>query len=246
MRIARIATPSGPVFATGPEGGWVPIEDPFAAFQTGRPPRAIGDAIADAVLLAPVAPTLVVGIAQPADPGGQVRAWLKSPRTVVPSGVDVPLRRDAGRPAAEGEVAVVIGRSTSGLTAANAHEFALGVTAVNDVSNPDRGAPDERNFEVKGGTGYTPLGPWIETAADFARVTLTLAIDGVERVRTGSDELPASIADCLAYVAHWIELGPGDVVMCGAPRAAVAIDVRPGGTVVEVDVAGARLTTRFV
>lgn len=239
MRIARIGTTDGPAWAAWDGAAWRAIDDPLAA---GSPASAGEGAVLDGPLLAPVQPTVLIGIAHNAPETGQqpIQAWLKSPRTVVASGAPVRLRRDAGQQVAEGEIAVVIGRSTRGLTRANAHESVLGVTAVNDLSSPDRAAHDPRNFESKAGEGFTPLGPWIETDVDLDRIGLAVRIDGVERARTSSAELPSSIAECLAYVATWMELGPGDVVMTGAPRSNVAIEP---GALVEVDVAGMTLAT---
>ncbi len=70
---------------------------------------------------------MIVGIAQngPAHVS-PVQAWLKSPRTVTAGGVDVVLRRDAGGQVAEGEIAVVIGRPTRGLTAQTAQATGSG------------------------------------------------------------------------------------------------------------------------
>lgn len=240
MRIGRVETPAGIAHVREDGDRWIPIEDPYQAFADGRAPADIGDAVTGE-LLAPAAPVVVVGIAQNG-PGhiAPVQAWLKNPRTVVPSGVTVRLRRDAGTTVAEGEIALVIGRETAGLTAENAHEYVLGVTAVNDLSSPDRADIDPRNFESKSGAGYTPLGPWIETDAGIDDVPLVLRVDGEPVVETGSSELPVSIRDCLAYIASWAPFGPGDVVMTGAPRALTPI--APGATV-EVDVAGVVLNT---
>jgi 2-keto-4-pentenoate hydratase/2-oxohepta-3-ene-1,7-dioic acid hydratase in catechol pathway len=240
MRIARLDLGGVAAHVREDAGLWIPIEDPYVAMSAGRAPADIGDAV-DGVLLPPAAPTVVVGIAQNG-PGhaSPVQAWLKSPRTLTASGRTVRLRRDAGTTVAEGEIAVVIGRDTSGLTAADAHLFVLGLTAVNDLSSPDRGALDPRNFESKSGDGYTPLGPWIDTSADIDTATLTLSIGGVERARTGTSELPVSIRECLAYVASWTRLGPGDVVMTGAPHSSAP--VLPGEEMT-VQVDGVRLVT---
>ncbi|MDF2509967.1 MAG: hypothetical protein K0Q52_3826, partial [Microbacterium sp.] len=194
-------------------------------------------------VVAPVDPLVIVGIAQNG-PGhvSPVQAWLKSPRTVVGSGAEVALRRDAGSQVAEGEIAVVIGRTTHGLTARNAHEYVLGVTAVNDLSSPDRARLDPRNFESKSGEGYTPLGPWIDTEAGIDDVDLEVEVDGLLAARTGSRQLPMSIRECLAYVASWSVLGPGDVVMTGAPHSQAP--VRPGQSVT-IRVAGIELVTAF-
>lgn len=221
--------------------GPVPIGSPFAAFASGTLPVDTGAPRGDAVLLAPADPGVLVGIAQNGpDHVAPVQAWLKSPRTVVASGVAVRLRRDAGRTVAEGEIAVVIGRDTAGLTAQTAERYVLGVTAVNDLSSPDRATVDVRNFESKSGIGYTPLGPWIDTAADIDRVALRLEIDGAAVAETDAAALPVPIRDCLAYVASWTPLGPGDVVMMGAPFSAG--EVRPGQRM-DVVAGAVRLTT---
>jgi 2-keto-4-pentenoate hydratase/2-oxohepta-3-ene-1,7-dioic acid hydratase in catechol pathway len=239
MRIGRIETPDGIVFVREEGRERIRIEDPYAAFAAGRTPADLG--AVTGTLLAPSAPLVVIGIAQNgpahADP---VQAWLKSPRTVVASGVAVRVRRDAGATVAEGEIAVVIGRTTEGLTAQNAHEYVLGITAVNDLSSPDRAVRDPRNFESKSGAGYTPLGPWIDTALDIDDVDLALEVDGAVVARTGSGELPVPIRDCLAYLAAWSPLGPGDVVMTGAPHS--QHPVAPGQEVAVI-VGGVRLET---
>lgn len=243
MLIGRVRAAGSDRFVRAEGDSLVPIEDPFVAFAAGREPADAGTAVTGQQL-APVVPTLVIGIAQNG-PGhhSPVQAWLKSPRTVTASGTVVTLRRDAGTPVAEGEIAVVIGRDTAGLTAENAHEYVLGVTAVNDLSSPDRGVFDPRNFESKAGEGYTPLGPWIDTTTGIDDVALTLEVDGETVVETGSYDLPSSIRACLAYTASWMTLGAGDVIMTGAPVAQTP--VQPGQTVT-VRVAGVELVTPTV
>lgn len=240
MRIGRIRTAGGMRWVRADGRRLVPVSDPFVALAEGNEPADEGAPVAGEAV-SPVDPLVVVGIAQNG-PGHAfpVQAWLKSPRTVVPSGTTVVLRRDAGATVAEGEIAVVIGRPTRGLTAANAHEYVLGVTAVNDLSSPERTEGDPRNFESKSGEGYTPLGVWIDTDADIDDVGLSIAVDGEEVAATGSRELPVAIREYLAYVAAWSPLGPGDVIMTGAPRSQAP--VRPGQTVT-VRVAGVELVT---
>lgn len=244
MRIARLATPEGPRTVRIDADRFVPVADPYADFVAGRAIPDAGDPLTGE-LLAPCVPTVVVGIAQNG-PGhaSPVQAWLKSPRTVVGPDAVVRLRRDAGQTVAEAEIAVVIGRSTAGLTARTAHEYVLGITAVDDVSSPDRSTSDPRNFESKSGAGYTPLGPAIETGWTLDDdLPLALVVDGVIRAETSARRLPVSLRDCLAYVAGWSELGPGDVVMMGAPFSQAPIRA---GENVEVVVGDLRLRTATV
>ncbi|WP_307451394.1 MULTISPECIES: fumarylacetoacetate hydrolase family protein [Microbacterium] len=223
------------------DGRFVPITDPYAAFAAGAEPQDAAAPV-DGELAAPCTPTVVVGIAQNG-PGhaSPVQAWLKSPRTVTATGREVSLRRDAGQTVAEAEVAVVIGRDTTGLTAETAHAYVLGITAVNDLSSPDRSVFDPRNFESKSGEGYTPLGPWIDTDLSIDDdLPMALLADGVERAETSSAALPMSLRECLAYVAGWTTLGPGDIVMMGAPFSQAPIHA---GETVEVVIGPLRLRT---
>lgn len=241
MRIARLETADGVrTVRRDDDGAWIPVADPYAAFADGRSAADAGESVTGR-LLAPVVPRVVVGVAQNG-PGhaAPVQAWLKSPRTVTGSDESVRLRRDAGTTVAEAEVAVVIGRDTTGLTAADAHEYVLGITAVNDLSSPDRSILDPRNFESKSGVGYTPIGPWIDTELSLdADMPLALLVDDEPIAQTSAAYLPVSLRDCLAYVAGWTPLGPGDVVMMGAPFSAAPI--RPG---VRVDVVVADMHLR--
>lgn len=243
MLIGRIRTSDGITHVRVEGDSLVPISDPYEALADGRTPRDHSDASPreSATVLAPSVPFVVVGIAQngPGHPS-PVLGWLKSPRSVVGSDEVVRLRRDAGTTVAEAEIAIVIGRETQGLTAENAHEYVLGVTAVNDLSSPDRGEWDPRNFESKSGEGYTPLGPWIDTAASIDTVTSHLAIDGVIIAETSAADLPISVRDTLAYLATWTTLGPGDVVMTGAPFTGAPIEP---GVLVEVRVGDVILRT---
>ncbi|MCM3661728.1 fumarylacetoacetate hydrolase family protein [Georgenia satyanarayanai] len=227
MRIGR-AVLDGTVRHVRFDGDVVrPVGDPYVAFTEGRRPHDDGEAVpaAGLRLLPPTVPTVLVGIAQnrgTSEHPSPVQAWLKSPRTVVAHGEPVRLRRDAGRAVMEAEVAVVIGRDTGSpegpdLNEGNAHEFVLGVTAVNDISYPDRSTLDPRNFESKGGDGSTPLGPWIDTAASLDTGLLALELDGTRVCATTVEAMPVPVRESLAYVARWLRLGPGDVVMAGAP-----------------------------
>jgi 2-keto-4-pentenoate hydratase/2-oxohepta-3-ene-1,7-dioic acid hydratase in catechol pathway len=237
MLIGRVRTADGVRWVNGDLEG---VEDPFAALAAGRKPRVTGPRV-EGEMLAATDPTVIVGIAQNGpEHRSPVQAWLKSPRTVVVSGEEVALRRDAGATVAEGEICVVIGRDTAGLTAADAHEYVLGVTAVNDLSSPDRTQWDPRNFESKSGAGYTPLAAWIDTDAGIDDVALTVAVDDAVVAGTDSGELPMTIRQCLEYVASWTPLGPGDLVMTGAPHSQAP--VAPGQTVT-IRVAGVELVT---
>lgn len=230
MRIARLKTAEGPQHAVERNGSWDHIVDPFV-----NPPTYTGGATpdAEAVFLAPVRPAVVLGIAHNRTLNNHplpIQAWHKSVHTVAAPGDQVAAARGRGTVNVEGELAVVMGKRATELTVRNALEHVLGYTCVNDVTNVDQGAVDERNFQGKAGGNYTPLGPWIETEIpDPDLVGIDVCVNGVVRAKSGSFNLPSSVAECLVYVTSWLTLEPGDIVMTGAPGTAVG--VQPGDRV---------------
>ncbi|MBT2515015.1 fumarylacetoacetate hydrolase family protein [Arthrobacter sp. ISL-30] len=230
MRIARLQTMSGPTHAVSADGAWQHIEDPFAETLsfTGAETAA-----RDAIFLAPVRPAVVLGIAHNLtnnDHPLPIQAWHKSVHTIANPGDGITASRGVGTVNVEGELAVVIGKRAANLTAENVLDHVLGYTVVNDVTNVDQGLHDEKNFQSKAGINYTPLGPWIETElVDPDNVPTEVSINGRVEARSGSFNLPSSVADCLVYVTSWLTLEPGDVVMTGAPNTFVA--VKPGDRV---------------
>lgn len=230
MRIARISTPAGPQYAVANDGGWDHIADPFREQL-----RYTGGTTTDsgATFLAPATPAVVIGIGHNRTLNDHVlpiQAWHKSVHTVAPPEAAIVAARDRGTVHAEGELAVVIGRTAANLTAENALEHVFGYTCVNDVTNVDQNAVDERNFQGKAGVNYTPLGPWIETELpDPEQLAIDVYVNGTARATSGTFNLPSSVVDCLVYVTAWLTLEPGDVVMTGAP--ATAVPVQPGDQV---------------
>lgn len=231
MRVARIVMPDGAryVVARSSAAGieeWAVIEDPFATplvFTGDRAP------VAGTPLLAPVVPTVVIGIAHNKSNNDHhlpIQVWHKSVRSIAGPGDVVPIRGDIGGVNVEGELAVVIGKRAHRLTLENALDAVFGYTIGNDVTNVDQVAVDEKFFQVKSGLNYSPIGPWIETeVGDPDDVSITVAINGEVAARSGTDNLPSSVAECLVYATAWLELGPGDVVLTGAPRTFVPASV---------------------
>lgn len=225
MQRARIATEGGPRYAVARGDGWAVVEEPFATdlSLTGEVVPRDG-----AHLLAPVEPVLVVGIAHNKalrDHALPMQAWLKSPREVVGPSAPIVRMRDIGQVNVEGELAVVMAREARHLTLENALDHVLGYTIGNDVTNLGRVPIDEKNFEPKAGENYMPIGPWVETdISDPDSLAITVSINGEVRAESGAFNLQSGVAECLVYVTRWLTLGPGDVVLTGAPATFLPVE----------------------
>jgi len=136
---------------------------------------------------------------------------------------------------AEGELAVVIGTTARHLTAADALDAVLGYTVANDVTARDLQQSDPLWTTAKGQDGFTPLGPWIETDLDALDVEIVVSHNGRALRGASTRDLARDVVEVLVHVTLFLTLGPGDVVLTGAPGECARI--RPGDDVA-ITVAG--------
>lgn len=225
MRIARIATGHGPRAVIAEGDRWAEIADPFAdtpsftgTFHRANPAR----------LLAPVQPRVVLGMAHngAGDRGLPRQAFLKSARTVVGPAGEIVLDERLGQVNVEGELAVVIRRTCRHLTPAQVPEAVLGYTIGNDVTAVEQVPLDEKMTQSKNGDGFTPLGPWVETELDDSAVPITVRVNGHVVAEASTAQLAWNVTEQLVYLTRYLTLGPGDVVLTGAP--ATFAPVKPG------------------
>ncbi|MFE4470462.1 fumarylacetoacetate hydrolase family protein [Leifsonia sp. NPDC056824] len=165
-------------------------------------------------------------------------SYFFKPASSVAASGDV-LERPAGTEllAFEGEVALIIGRSTRRVSPDEGWAAVSGITAANDFGLYDLRAADKgSNVRSKGGDGFTPLGPAIIPAAavDPGAVRVRTWLNG-ELVQDGtSDDLLFPFGRLVADLSQLMTLEPGDVILTGTPAGSSV--TQPGDTVeVEVD-----------
>ncbi|MEV4187262.1 fumarylacetoacetate hydrolase family protein [Streptosporangium canum] len=145
----------------------------------------------------------------------------------------------------EGEVAIVIGRTTRNISPAEAGDHIAGYTVGNDYGLHDFRDTDAGSMlRVKGSDTLCPLGPGLVTDWDFRGKRLRTLVNGTVVQDGSTDEMEWDMHYLVADIARTITLNPGDVLLSGTP--ANSRPVRPGD-VVEVEVEGlGRLTNHIV
>lgn len=162
--------------------------------------------------------------------------FFKPASSVSASGAD--LERPAGTEllAFEGEIALIIGRTTRRVSPEDGWAAVSGVTAANDFGVYDLRAADKgSNVRSKGGDGFTPLGPDVIAASAVAPDALRVRtwLNG-ELVQEGTtDDLLFPFGQLVADLSQLLTLEPGDVILTGTPAGS---SVTQPGDVVEVEV----------
>ncbi len=148
----------------------------------------------------------------------------------------------------EGELGVVIGRTTHGVAPSDALDHVFGYMVVNDVTARDRQRSEPQWIRAKSGWGFMPMGPWItsaDEAGDPQDMRVRTWVNGELRQDTSTADMIFSVAELVSYASHVFPLEPGDVISTGTPPGVgVGMDpmrfLVPGDVVrIEIDRLGA-------
>jgi 2,4-diketo-3-deoxy-L-fuconate hydrolase len=192
----------------------------------------------------------VPGRSTPTEPSIFVKAVVE----VTGPGDPIVLPRDGLGPDYEAELAVVVGRRTSRVTAKQALDNIFGYTVVNDVSARAIQFDHSQLILGKGLDTFCPMGPELVTAdeiPDPLALQVRSYVNGELRQHCSTAEMIFSPQEIIAFISDLITLEPGDVVSTGTPSGVGAfrdppLYLQPGDEVsVEVEGIG-RLTNPVV
>ena len=141
-------------------------------------------------------------------------------------------RSHDGRVVYEGELAVVIGKTASGVSVADAPAHIFGYSCANDVTAPELLKRDESFAQWTRDTSFDTFGvfgPVIETDFDPAGGELVTLLNGRERQRYAFSDMIFNPAQLVSLISQDMTLVPGDVILCGTSLG--AMPMKPGSTV---------------
>ena len=172
--------------------------------------------------------------------------FLKPPSAVIGPGASIVIPPGAGRVDYEAEVGIVIGRTARNVRAAEARDYVLGLTCVNDVTDRDLQKRDVQYTRAKGFDTFAPVGPAIAVGLDWTGLAVGSTVNGDTRQASSTREMIFPPERVVEFVSHVMTLLPGDVIATGtppgvgplAPGDRVAITVEGIGELVNDVVAG--------
>jgi 2-keto-4-pentenoate hydratase/2-oxohepta-3-ene-1,7-dioic acid hydratase in catechol pathway len=221
-RVYRVDIEGHEQYALEREGAWCALEgDLFGDYRPGAaldPQRGR--------FLPPVTPSKIVAVglnyrdhakemgkALPSEP----LVFLKPPSAVIGPESSIVIPPGAGRVDFEAEVGMVIGRPARNVRAAEAGDYVLGLTCVNDVTDRDIQKRDVQYTRAKGFDTFAPIGPAIAVGLDGSALAIGSTVNGVTRQASSTREMIFPLAHVLEFVSHVMTLLPGDVIATGTP-----------------------------
>jgi 2-keto-4-pentenoate hydratase/2-oxohepta-3-ene-1,7-dioic acid hydratase in catechol pathway len=190
MLFARISHPSldGPRYASVLGSAVYPLSPRYNFERIVMVEQDVVLPFEQVTFLAPVVPSKVVCVGRnyrehAAELGNKMPdeplLFLKAPSAVIGPDDYVELPQASQQVEHEGELGVVIGRSTRGLKPdENPLDYVYGYTCVNDVTARDLQRKDVQFTRGKSFDTFCPAGPWIETELDPTNVAVTTRLNG--------------------------------------------------------------------
>jgi 2-keto-4-pentenoate hydratase/2-oxohepta-3-ene-1,7-dioic acid hydratase in catechol pathway len=221
-RIYRIRNGMGGRYAVERGGNLFWLEgDVFGDYQPG-------EVIAEKRLrfMAPVTPSKVVAIglnykdhaaemnkALPDEP----LIFLKPPTSVIGPEDVIRMPTGVGEIHYEAELAVVIGRTATRVKAAEARDYVLGLTCLNDVTARELQRKDVQYTRAKGFDTFGPMGPCIAVGLDSSSLAIEGWVNGEKKQSSNTNQLIFSVDQLVEFVSGVMTLNPGDVITTGTP-----------------------------
>ena len=148
-----------------------------------------------------------------------INAFHKSPGCVIGHG-DTMVLPDMAASVFEGEaeLALVIGKRASQVSAARALDHVFGY--LNFIDGSARGVVPDSNvfYQMKSRTTFAPIGPYLVTAdevRDPHKLQVRLWVNGTLRQNFNTDDMAHKIPRCIEWMTAIHDLEPGDILATG-------------------------------
>jgi 2-keto-4-pentenoate hydratase/2-oxohepta-3-ene-1,7-dioic acid hydratase in catechol pathway len=174
------------------------------------------------------------------DAPAPINAFHKSASAIIGDG-DTMVLPDAPATIFEGEaeLALVIGRRASHVSAGEAMDCVLGY--VNFIDGSARGLPPAGNtfFQMKSRDSFAPIGPYLVTAdeiPDPQHLQIRLWVNGALKQDFNTDDMAHDIPRCIEWMSSIHTLEPGDLLATGTNHR--GLSAFQDGDLIELETAG--------
>jgi 2-keto-4-pentenoate hydratase/2-oxohepta-3-ene-1,7-dioic acid hydratase in catechol pathway len=130
----------------------------------------------------------------------------------------------------EVELAVIIGKDAKNVALADAKEYVLGYTILNDVSARNLQSRHQQWYFGKSLDGFTPIGPWIVTRDELPwlpKVGIRAYLNGELRQNSNTELMITNIDVVIHELSRGMTLKAGTIIAMGTPSG-VGMGFNPG------------------
>ncbi|MCY4544458.1 MAG: fumarylacetoacetate hydrolase family protein [Gemmatimonadetes bacterium] len=146
--------------------------------------------------------------------------FSKATSSVVGPYDDVVLPAESEQVDYEVELAVVIGKTATAVSEADAYDYVAGYTVANDVSARDIQFRQQQWHQGKSYDTFCPMGPWLVTKDEISdpnALAVKLTLNGTVLQDSNTDNLIFNVPTLVSRISSAMPLLRGDVISPGTP-----------------------------
>jgi 2-keto-4-pentenoate hydratase/2-oxohepta-3-ene-1,7-dioic acid hydratase in catechol pathway len=140
-----------------------------------------------------------------------------------------------GRVDYEAELAVVISKTARNVPEAQAMEYVLGCTCLNDVTARVLQKKDGQWTRAKSFDTFAPVGPWIADGLPTDNLRVEAYLNGKVVQQSNTKQMIFSVPRLVSFISSVMTLYPGDIISTGTPN---GVGPLAAGDMIEIFVEG--------
>jgi 2-keto-4-pentenoate hydratase/2-oxohepta-3-ene-1,7-dioic acid hydratase in catechol pathway len=181
-----------------------------------------------------------------ADIPEDIMVFSKAPTAVIGHGEGIPSHsKVTDQLDYEGELAVVIGKTGTAISKAEAMDYVFGYTIINDITARDLQQKHKQFLLGKSLNGTCPMGPWIVHHSKISNpenLMIETKVNGEVRQKGNTSDFIFDIRTMIAELSKGMTLEAGDIIATGTP-AGVGKGMKPpvflkAGDTIEITIEG--------
>jgi 2-keto-4-pentenoate hydratase/2-oxohepta-3-ene-1,7-dioic acid hydratase in catechol pathway len=161
--------------------------------------------------------------------------FLKAPSAIIGLEDPIVLPKDAGQIDFEAEMGLVISKKCRHVSEAEAMNYVLGFTCVNDVTARQLQKKDAQWARSKSFDTFAPVGPWISDGLPSQNLRVEAYLNGKMTQQGHTSQMIFSAPYIVSYISKIMTLLPGDIISTGTP---LGVGPLKAGDVIDVFVEG--------
>lgn len=169
--------------------------------------------------------------------------FLKPTSSIILDQEDIIYPKASTRVDYEGELAIVISKTSKKLSYKDAKDAILGFSIANDVTARDLQKKDIQFTRAKSFDTFCPVGPAVVKDVDPSNLNIKTYLNNRLKQRGNTSDMIFDVYEIISFVSHIMSLYPHDIIITGTPPGVGPMQI---GDKVSIEIEGIGILTNIV
>ena len=169
--------------------------------------------------------------------------FLKPTSSIILDQEDIIYPKASTRVDYEGELAIVISKTSKKLSYKDAKDAILGFSIANDVTARDLQKKDIQFTRAKSFDTFCPVGPAVVKDVDPSNLNIKTYLNNQLKQRGNTSDMIFDVYEIISFVSHIMSLYPHDIIITGTPPGVGPMQI---GDKVSIEIEGIGILTNIV